>query len=306
MCTYDDYDGVYFSLQAMRLYHEVLNNPKETQIIVIDNNPDSSHGKAVKDLCAGWLNHVEYVPYTAKRSTSNRNLIFERASGKYTISMDCHVIFPPGSIDALIKHYAKTDNCQQLVQGPMLYDNLEGMATHFKPTWGADMYGQWDFDKENYNKQEPFKIPMQGLGVFSCQTKNWLGFNKKFRGFGGEEGYIHEKFRKHGDGAICLPQFKWLHRFARPNGVKYPLSLEDRVWNYFIGWFEIKEKATDPFIQEIYNNFSKRIPHKIDEIVKTAYKRSFKKDITEQELEYLRSPLDEKDLTQQKETANVT
>jgi hypothetical protein len=41
-----------------------------------------------------------------------------------------------------------------------------------------------------------------------------------------------------GGKAICLPQFKWMHRFGRPNGVPYKLALEDRVWNYFVGWLE--------------------------------------------------------------------
>ena len=49
------------------------------------------------------------------------------------------------------------------------------------------MYGQWATDSENLAKKEPFEIPMQGLGVFSCRTSAWLGFNPLFRGFGGEE-----------------------------------------------------------------------------------------------------------------------
>jgi hypothetical protein len=48
-------------------------------------------------------------------------------------------------------------------------------------------------------------IPAQGMGVFACRKNNWLGFNPKFRGFGGEEGYIHEKYRKNGKQVICLP-----------------------------------------------------------------------------------------------------
>ena len=63
----------------------------------------------------------------------------------------------------------------------------------------------------------------------------------------------------------------------------------------------------DPFIKEIYTNFVKRLPPPtLEGIIKEAHKRIFRRDVTEQELEYLRSPLDDKDLTQQKETANVT
>ena len=107
--------------------------------------------------------------------------------------MDCHVLFPTGSLDALLRYYLKNPNCRDIIQGPMLYDDLTGCATHFKPSWGGDMYGQWDKNEQELQKGKPFDIPMQGLGVFSCETQNWLGFSKLFRGFGGEEGYIHEK-----------------------------------------------------------------------------------------------------------------
>ncbi|HEV2310466.1 MAG TPA: hypothetical protein VGU73_08075, partial [Acidimicrobiia bacterium] len=37
MATYDDYDGVYFSVQALRLYHpEVMDR---VSILVLDNHP---------------------------------------------------------------------------------------------------------------------------------------------------------------------------------------------------------------------------------------------------------------------------
>jgi hypothetical protein len=70
---------------------------------------------------------------------------------------------------------------------------------------------------------------MQGLGVFSCRKAAWLGFNPAFRGFGGEEGYIHEKFRQAGARTLCLPFLRWGHRFGRPAGVPYPVLLNDKV-----------------------------------------------------------------------------
>ena len=38
MCTYDDINGVYFSLQSLRLYHPLVQDDK-VELIVIDNNP---------------------------------------------------------------------------------------------------------------------------------------------------------------------------------------------------------------------------------------------------------------------------
>jgi hypothetical protein len=80
---------------------------------------------------------------------------------------------------------------------------------------------------------------MQGLGVFSCRKRAWPGFHPGFRGFGGEEGYIHEKFRQAGRRCLCLPSLRWMHRFGRPSGAKYPLSVDDKLRNYLLGHAEL-------------------------------------------------------------------
>ena len=222
MATYDDYDGTYFSTQALCLYHDILKNI-DYEIVLIDNNPDSPHGQAVKNL-TNWMDGKgKYIAFKDKQSTSVRNEIFKNATGKYTVSMDCHVFLAPGSIESLLEYYSANPDCKDIVQGPMLYDDHKNYSTQFDPVWRGDMYGIWGTNKEACELGEPFEIPMMGLGVFSCETKNWLGFNENFKGFGGEEGYIHEKFRKNGGKAICLPKFKWTNRFNRPNGVKYRL-----------------------------------------------------------------------------------
>lgn len=85
----------------------------------------------------------------------------------------------------------------------------------------------------------PFEIPAQGLGLFMCRKEAWLGFNNKFRAFGGEEGYIHEKFRQHGRKTMLLPWLAWEHRFGRPDGIPYKISMEDKVRNYVLGFTEL-------------------------------------------------------------------
>jgi hypothetical protein len=75
--------------------------------------------------------------------------------------------------------------------------------------------------------------------MFCCRKDAWLGFNPAFRGFGGEEGYIHEKFRQAGRRAVCAPWLRWVHRFGRPFGVSYPLQVEDRIKNYLVGHDEL-------------------------------------------------------------------
>ena len=84
-----------------------------------------------------------------------------------------------------------------------------------------------------------FEIPLHGCGLFACGREAWPAFNRMFRGFGGEEGYIREKIRQRGGRTLCLPFLRWLHRFGRPLGLRYPNRWEDRVRNYMIGFTEL-------------------------------------------------------------------
>jgi hypothetical protein len=88
----------------------------------------------------------------------------------------------------------------------------------------------------------PYEIPMMGLGLFACRREAWLGFNPEFRGFGGEEGYIHEKYRQAGRKTLCLPFLKWLHYFHTRDGkvtAPYAPQLADKVHNYEVGFAEL-------------------------------------------------------------------
>ena len=257
MSTYDDYDGVFFSVQAMRMY-QLLGIEDQVEILVIDNNPESEHGKAVKSFIENWVKGT-YIPYTKKKSTAVRNEVFKNAKGKYTLCMDSHVMFESGAIKNLLEYYQKNPDTKNLIQGPLWYDDLKHISTHFEPIWRDKMYGIWETNKEALEKNEPFEIPMMGLGMFSCKTSEWQGFNENFKGFGGEEGYIHEKFRRAGGKCICLPNLKWNHRFGRPNGVPYPNTWEDRLTNYFVGWMEILKNPADPFFQTIIEAFKEAI-----------------------------------------------
>ena len=102
MATYDDYHGVYFSIQALRMYHKEVMD--EVEFIIIDNNPKGTHGGELRKL-TDWISNVRYVPEEKWVSTAVRNKIFEEAKGEFVMSMDCHVLFEQGSIKKLIDYY---------------------------------------------------------------------------------------------------------------------------------------------------------------------------------------------------------
>lgn len=258
MATYDDFDGVFFTVQALRMYH-LQGIEKEVEIIIIDNNPTGKHGTTVKPFIEGWAKS-RYIPYTDKKSTSSRNEIFKNATGKYTLCLDSHVLIEKDGIKKLLEYYNANPETNDLLQGPLWNDDLRTYSTQFDPVWRDTMYGIWGSNKEAYEKGEPFEIPSMGLGLFTCRTAAWPGFNSNFKGFGGEEGYIHEKFRRAGGKCLCMPWLKWNHRFGRPNGVPYPNFLEDRAWNYYIGWLEILKDPNHEFISSITKAFEERLP----------------------------------------------
>lgn len=254
--VYDDFDGVYFSYQSLRLNNQDIWD--DLDLLIIDNNPDSAQGKATKAFCEK-AKHIRYIPYQEKTSTAIRNQIFKHAQGEFCMSIDCHVLFEPGTVKRLIKHFEDNPETQDLFHGPMLYDVIDGHdpTTHMEPVWRDHMFGIWGYNKQGTDPENPpFEIPMHGLGIFACKTSAWLGFNENFSGFGGEEGYIHKKFEQAGRKTWCLPFLRWLHRFDRPTGVKYPLSIEDRIKNYFIGHTELGLPYDD-----IFEHFGKKAPH---------------------------------------------
>jgi len=256
MATYNDFDGVYFTLQSLRLYHDL----SDVELLVVDN-----YGcEHTRSLVEGWSGG-RYLRRTDIQGTAApRNLVFLEAAGDMVVCCDSHVLFPPGVVARLQEFSARNPECNDLLQGPMLYDDLQSISTHLEPEWREEFWGTWATDPRGLEPDnEPFEIPMQGLGAFACRKRAWLGFNPRFRGFGGEEGYIHEKFRQAGRRTICLPWFRWLHRFGRPAGVPYPLTIDDKFRNYMIGHAELALDLTKPI-----EHFSARLSQ--DRIVAIA------------------------------------
>ncbi|MEM7586741.1 MAG: PqqD family peptide modification chaperone [Acidobacteriota bacterium] len=237
MATHGDYDGVYFTVQALKLYHpEVL---EQAEIIILDNAPEDPAAEPLRNL-AKAVPGARYEAFDEYTGTAIRDLVFRLARAPSVVCVDSHVLLPPGVLQRLLTYLERDPASRDLVQGPLLYDDHKSLSTHFRPGWGAGMYGQWGTDPRGTDWDgEPFEIPMQGLGLFACRRDGWPGLNPRFRGFGGEEGYLHEKFRRQGGRVLCLPFLRWQHRFARPQGIPFTNTWDDRIRNYLIGHHEL-------------------------------------------------------------------
>jgi len=251
MATYDDYDGVFFTLQALRMYHpEII---EDAEFLVVDNHPEGPCAEPLKQLETA-IGNYRYIPFNHWRGTTTRGFVFEEANAELVLCIDCHIFIVPGAVKKLISYCEAHPDSKDLLQGPLVYDDLETCSTHFEPKWRQGMYGCWATEDRGKDPDvEPFEIPMQGLGLFACRRLAWPGFNRRFRGFGGEEGYLHEKFRQAGGRSLCLPFLRWMHRFNRPMGVPYMNRWDDRLRNYLIGFTELGWD-TGP-IEEHFNEF---------------------------------------------------
>ena len=248
MATYNDFDGVYFAIQALRLYQDM----QDVELLVVDNFGCDY----TKRFVEGWTGGRYILRSDVQGTAAPRDLVFREAAGEIVLCCDSHVLFPPGVIARLKQFYDDNPDCDDLLQGPLLYDDGEFISTHLDPVWREEFWGIWATDPRGLDPDgAPFEIPMQGLGAFACRRSAWLGFNPRFRGFGGEEGYIHEKFRQAGRRTLCMPWLRWMHRFSRPSGVPYRLTVEDKFRNYLIGHAEL---GLD--LAPLFEQFAARLP----------------------------------------------
>jgi glycosyltransferase involved in cell wall biosynthesis len=143
MATYDDYDGVYFSLQALRMYHPEI--VEEAEFVVVDNHPDGPCAEQLKQLEHHIANY-RYIPAGEFTGTAIKNAVFVNAGGEFVLCMDSHVFFVPGALKRLIAYMRAQPETRDLLQGPLVYDDLKTFSTHFDPVWRGGMYGTWGTD----------------------------------------------------------------------------------------------------------------------------------------------------------------
>ncbi|MFF2848806.1 glycosyltransferase [Streptomyces sp. NPDC058001] len=248
MATYDDYDGVYFTVTSLLLHHaEVMDR---VNILVVDNHPSGPHSWSLKRLEQD-VPRLRYVPYDRRVGTAARDRIFREAVSDWVLCVDSHVQLAPGALAALVDHIDERPDSGDLIQGPLVSPDGSEVSTHWEPRWGQLMYGVWGTDPRGTDPgAPPSEIGMQGLGLFACRTTAWPGLNPAFAGHGAEEGHLHEKFRRAGHTTWCLPALRWTHRFDRPRTGRANSTWYQSLFNYLIGFDELgqsPDEALDHF-----------------------------------------------------------
>lgn len=223
MPSYNNFTEVFFTIQSLRMYH----NLADCEILVVDNFGDPELEKFIKNQCSDVVRYEKCTEGTGPGFAKDK--IFRLAQGEMVMCIDSHTLLIPGALNNI----PVTDD---LVHGPLVYCDLKHFCCEWLPEWRGQMWGIWGNCLTQLPK-EPFDIWGNGMGCFVTRRDSWLGFNPKFKGFGGEEGYIHEKYRKAGRRVMCLPSLVWMHQFDRK--IPYPLRLMDRIVNYIIGFREL-------------------------------------------------------------------
>jgi hypothetical protein len=242
MACYDDYQGVFFSLASL------MNGPFKkliNEVIILDNNPDSEDGKLTATLGGGV---VRYITHTEKKSTSIRSELFNLATSDYVLVIDCHVLLNPDGADKL-QQFLLEPITDDLYHGILVDHMGNDWASHMDPVWNELFFGKWT--EKTRRDNIPFEIPMHGMGLFMAAKRSWPGFSKHFRSWGGEEGYIHQKYRNAGHKVMCLPWIRWVHRFKRVGNHTFPNPVRDKLFNYLVGW---KETGLD--VGELIGHFT--------------------------------------------------
>ena len=139
--VYDDFAGAWMTLHGNLLLH----GDSISEFVVVDNHPQSEHGKMVRDECAkiasgGWA--CRYVAMEHPTGTSvSRDRVFREATGDVVLCVDSHVLLPSGSLKRTLDWFAARPTCRDLVGGPMLYSDHRTISTHFNDVWRNEMRG---------------------------------------------------------------------------------------------------------------------------------------------------------------------
>jgi hypothetical protein len=91
------------------MHHPEVVDPCE--LLVADNNPGSISSRMIKDLAA--LVPLLYLAFNEISGTAVKDMVISEARRKYVLCMDCHVMYPPGTLARLLKYFDQHPDLRQ-------------------------------------------------------------------------------------------------------------------------------------------------------------------------------------------------
>lgn len=240
MCAVQDWSGAWATISAILMYHsEILD---DIEILVGDNDPETPEGKQLEAFCRNTPK-VRYFKITdVKGSSLPKDRIIRKSRAPYFLHLDSHVMVVPGAIKQLMDYFNDNPDTQDLLMGPILHRPPGTLGhTHQDLEWRGQALGIWARDERGVEvENDPFEIPQQGTGLMAGRVDAWQGYNENFKGYGGNETLLMERYRQDGHKVLCMPFLRWAHRFDGPH-VKKPYNHDwsSRYRNYAITFGEL-------------------------------------------------------------------
>lgn len=233
MATYDDPQGVWWTLSSLRLHHVGIHDPR-IELLVINDHP-----KECQDLTNACANAGARLINKSKNlgPAHAKNTIWEQATGQHVLMLDCHVLLGNGSIKYIIEAIKQDKIGKDMWVGPLVNERGGIIATELLPQLRGEFFGIWHVAADQPNKIR--EVHAHGSAYALMRRDCWPGFSEHFRGFAGEEIYIHEKVRRAGGKVLYHPALSWSHRFCRFAPVPYSLTINDKARNYLIAAHEM-------------------------------------------------------------------
>lgn len=277
MLALDDFEGVYSTIQSIRMYHtDILD---DVEFIVIDNSPYSADGIQTKKFMERNLNNVanRYIAYDLRRATCLKQKIYDYAETPYILYIEPRTMFISGVLRKLIDFFDQGKDGGNILHGPLIDADLGSSFTHFVEAeyWEDASCGKFESDPRAADPEaDPFEIKNMFLGAFACRKDCWIKIPPAFIGnsMKAEDTYIHAKARQLGKTSLCLPFFRWTYRWNKIYGIRYANSVELLVRNNIVAYEKLglNTENIKEFVKKIYpeNKFNEILPLVKEEIEK--------------------------------------
>jgi len=265
MANWDDPEGAWWTLCAIRQYH-VPAGSTDVELLVIDDMPDKQ--SELENACR--LANTRYEHFSKNKGPAHaKDSVWELAKGDYVLLLDSHVLLAACSVQYILDAIDSDLIGKDLWTGPLLNESGATIATELLPEWRGDFFGIWFTDPE-LPKIKIKEIEGHGSAYTLMKREHYPYFSKNFRGFSGEELYLHQKVRNNGGKCYSHQELGWTHRFLRSRPITYTLTLNDKLRNYLVASYEMSwsiKQVCDYFKRKLLADHYKNVLDDVKELI---------------------------------------